>query len=113
MRFVISSFVYTLLSTQPWRPRSFEAARHQPRPSTQACASGRRVRQSRGFHFCHRAYFADYGGLAIRARERPRALRVHFNGARTLIVVTPATEARSAGPGGALTSAAITVTVGG
>ena len=36
---------------KPWRPRSFEAARHQPRPSTHACASGSRVRQPRVCHF--------------------------------------------------------------
>ena len=45
------TFQYISSSSNPWRPFSFEAARHQPRPSTHACASGRRVRQSRGCHF--------------------------------------------------------------
>jgi hypothetical protein len=36
IRFVVTSYEYILLSTKPWRPRSFEAARHQPRPSTHA-----------------------------------------------------------------------------
>jgi hypothetical protein len=59
---------YTLLSTQPWRPRSFEASHHQPRPSTHSCASGTRASQSRGLHYKCK----DVTAHPHRPRARPR-----------------------------------------
>jgi hypothetical protein len=54
-------------------PRSLEAARHQPRPSTHACASGSRVRQSRGHHFC----WNEPSVFALKIRRPARAFDLH------------------------------------
>jgi hypothetical protein len=48
---LLGPLITSFFQLKPWRPRSFAAARHQPRPSTHACASGPRVRQSRGCHY--------------------------------------------------------------